>query len=213
VVVFPTSLGSFVEYRDRSMVGALGEHIARGWLQLYCVDSFDAESWYAAHRAPAERIQNHIRYERYILDEVLPFTRHRNPNPYVIATGCSFGAFHAMLLGLRHPEAVGRVVGLSGAYDPRRWLDGHDGLDVYFVDPISFVGGVSDPVQRDRLSKIDIVFAAGRDDPNYGTNVRLSEALASRGIPHALQSWDGWAHDWPYWKDMILDYIGGVGSR
>ena len=43
LVVFPTSQGRFYEYEDRGMVGALSEHLERGWLQLYCVDSIDAE--------------------------------------------------------------------------------------------------------------------------------------------------------------------------
>jgi esterase/lipase superfamily enzyme len=213
VIVFPTSMGSFVEYRDRGMIAALGRHIESGWLQVFCVDSFDSQSWYAEYLPPPERIRNHVRYERYILDEVLPFTRHRNDNPFLIATGCSFGAFHAMLLGLRHPETVGRVVGLSGAYDPRRWLDGYDGVEAYFVDPIRFIGGVTDPLQRARLADVDIIFAVGRDDPSFESNVALSASLASAGLRHAFRVWDGWAHDWPYWSDMILHYIGGPDSR
>jgi len=47
VLVFPTSMGRYYEWEDRGMMGALGEHIERGWIQLYCVDSVDEESWYA----------------------------------------------------------------------------------------------------------------------------------------------------------------------
>jgi len=24
-----------------------------------------------------------------------------------------------------------------------------------------------------------------------------------------LRIWDGWAHDWPWWRDMIRTYVGG----
>ena len=44
VLVFPTSKGKFYEYEDRGMVGALNDHLERGWIQLYCVESVDAES-------------------------------------------------------------------------------------------------------------------------------------------------------------------------
>ena len=213
VVVFPTSQGSFTEYRDHGMIAALGEHLERGWIQAICLDSHDSQSWYAKHVSPSERIRHHLRYERYVIDEVLPFTQNRNANPFVIATGCSFGAYHAMLLGLRHPGLVRRIVGLSGAFDPRRWLDGYSGLDAYFMDPSAFVGGMTEPDQVDALKGIDIIFAIGRDDPNYESNVRLSDSLSSRAIPHAFRTWDGWAHDWPYWQDMILHYIGGPESR
>jgi len=28
-------------------------------------------------------------------------------------------------------------------------------------------------------------------------------------VGNALRHWDGWAHDWPFWADMIRKYIGG----
>src|SRR5262245_46906321 len=106
VLVFPTSHGSFHEYRDRGMIDALGRHVAAGWLQVYCVDSFDSQSWYANYLPAAERVANHLRYERYLVEEVLPFSASLNPNPYLIAHGCSFGAFQAALLGFRQPHLV-----------------------------------------------------------------------------------------------------------
>ncbi len=44
VLVFPTSKGRFHEWEDRGMIGPLCHHLTHGWLQLYCVDSVDAES-------------------------------------------------------------------------------------------------------------------------------------------------------------------------
>jgi esterase/lipase superfamily enzyme len=39
--------------------------------------------------------------------------------------------------------------------------------------------------------------------------VRWFSPSLERGIRHALRIWDGWAHDWPYWQQMIRTYIGG----
>jgi esterase/lipase superfamily enzyme len=33
--------------------------------------------------------------------------------------------------------------------------------------------------------------------------------LWGKDIWHALRIWDGWAHDWPWWREMIQRYIGG----
>ena len=63
VLVFPTSMGRFFEWEDRGMMVALGEHLDKGWLQLYCVDSVDAESWYAKQIHPADRARRHEAYE------------------------------------------------------------------------------------------------------------------------------------------------------
>jgi esterase/lipase superfamily enzyme len=59
VLVFPTSMGKFYEWEDRGMIGALGEQLDRGWLQFFCVDSIDGESWYAKDRPPGERAWRH----------------------------------------------------------------------------------------------------------------------------------------------------------
>ena len=92
VLVFPTSKGRFHEWEDRGMMHALGHHIAQGWLQLYCVDSVDAESWYAYHLHPGARAWRQEQYDRYLCNEVLPLSRQKNSNPFLITTGASIGA-------------------------------------------------------------------------------------------------------------------------
>ncbi len=52
--------------------------------------------------------------------------------------------------------------------------------------------------------------AVGRDDSAADTNQALSDALWSKGIWHALRWWDGWAHDWPFWQQMMLRYVNGA---
>ncbi len=41
VLVFPTSIGRFYEWEDRGMMAILGEQLANGWLQVFCVDCVD----------------------------------------------------------------------------------------------------------------------------------------------------------------------------
>lgn len=132
VLVFPTSQGSVHEWEDFGMMGALDEHLSRGWLQLFCVGSVDAESWYARWRSPHDRVCWHDRYDRYLRHEVLPFTASVNGNPFLIATGASFGAYHAMSFATRYPDLVGRVVAMSGLYDITLMTDGYtDGQPVF----------------------------------------------------------------------------------
>ena len=56
---------------------------------------------------------------------MLPLSRQRNPNPFVITAGASFGAYHAMNFALRHPDLVGRVLAMSGMFDVERWVGGY----------------------------------------------------------------------------------------
>ena len=92
MIVFPTSRGRFFEWEDRGMIDALGHQISNGWLQVYCVDSVDDESWYAWHKHPGARGWRQTEYENYVLHEVLPLSYQINGNSFVMTAGASFGA-------------------------------------------------------------------------------------------------------------------------
>jgi esterase/lipase superfamily enzyme len=209
VIVFPTSQGRFFEYEDRGMVGALAHHIEQGWVQLICVDSVDAESWYAGWAHPRGRLHRHDQYEHYIIDEVLPFVRSQNSNPFTMTHGCSFGAIHAMLFGLRHPTCFRRVLAFSGYYDVHRFLDGYHDEEVHYHNPLDIVRGLQEGQLLHELRRLEIIMAIGREDGAAQTNGDLSDALWSKNIWHAMRWWDGWSHDWPFWQQMITTYIGG----
>ena len=209
LLVFPTSLGRFFEWEDRGMIAALGDQLENGWLQMICVDSIDADSWYARWKHPADRAARHIQYENYLLDEVLPLSRQLNANPFFMTTGASFGAFHAVNFALRHPELVGRTIGLSGVYDISQWTDGYHDDNIYFNNPLAFVSNENDWGRLESLRGIDIIIVSGADDPLRNSSEDLSTILWDKEIGNALRIWDGWAHDWPWWRQMIVQYIGG----
>jgi esterase/lipase superfamily enzyme len=208
-IAFPSSMGRFYEWEDQGMITALGEHLERGWLQLFCVDSVDEESWYAKWKHPAGRAYRHAQYDAYILDEVLPLTWQVNQNPFLTTTGASFGAYHAVTFALRYPHLVSRCIGMSGMYDIREQTDGYSDATVYHYNPADFILGESSEERLAALGRLDLILAVGRDDGLRAGNEEFSGRLWSKGIWHAMRIWDGWAHDWPYWRDMIRVYIGG----
>ena len=209
VLCFPPSRHPFYDWEDRGLVASLAPQVERGHLQLFCVDQIDRESWYGRHLPPARRAERYDQYDRYLTGEVVPFTRRLNPNPVLIATGPSFGAYHAVHFGLRHPELVGRVLGTSGVYDITRFTDGYHDAAVYYNNPMEYLANECDPGRLAALRKLDVILAVGRDDPLLGDNLRLSGLLRDKGIGHALRIWDGFAHDWPVWAHMLPLYIGG----
>jgi esterase/lipase superfamily enzyme len=209
VLVFPTSKGRFHEWEDRGMIGALGRHLSQGWLQIFCVDSVDAESWYAYHVHPGARAWRQEQYDRYLADEVLPLTRQKNPNPFLIAAGASLGAYHAANFAFRHPDQVGRVLGLCGIYDIRRFTQGFYNDTVYFNNPVDFIAGERDSWRLDQLRRQDIILTAGAEDPLRHATHELSHRLWEKNIWHAVRVWDGFGHDWPHWQRMAPTYIGG----
>jgi len=206
LLVFPTSRGRFYQWEDFGMVGALGDFIDSGRIQLVCVDSVDGESWYARDRHPADRVRRHLEYEAYILDEVLP----RMPGS-AIACGTSFGALHAVLLAVRDPTRVGGFIALSGAYDTSPWLDGYHDDSTYFTNLFAFLPGLTDEAYLGPLrAQHPKVIATGEQDPNVEDSRQLAGLLRDDGVQVGLEIWPGWAHDWPYWKDMMRRYLSDI---
>lgn len=209
VLVFPTSGGDHNEWPNRHMPRVLAEHIGKGWLTLFCIDSNHDASWYDKRLPPRERAARHLGYDAYLRDELLPFTASVCGPSYLIATGASFGAYHAMTFGLRHPHLVNRILGMSGMYDIGP-MTGHsdDGL-VYQCNPRAFIPNEWQVERLDAMRRQDIIMAIGDGDGMIQENRDFSGVLWSKGIGNALRVWDGFAHDWPWWERMLVKYIGG----
>jgi len=209
VLVFPTSMGRFYEWEERGLIRSIGHQLRMGWLQLFCLDTVDSDSWYAYHKHPADRMRRHQQYDDYLLHEVMPFTWAKNRDRFVITVGASFGAYHAVNFGLRHPHLVGRILSMSGLCDIRKFVDGYYSDSVYFHNPCDFIAGENDWGRLEALKRQDIILAVGNGDRLQHSNQRLSKVLWDKGVGNALRLWDGFAHDWPVWERMLPMYIGG----
>lgn len=209
VLVYPTSRGHFHEWEDRGMIGSMWHALENGWFHLICIDSVDDDSWYCKWKHPGSRAWRQQEYENYVLHEVLPFAKWRNPHPYTIATGASFGAYHALDLGLRNPDRVNRIVSMSGLCDVRRFADGFYNDTVYYHNPVDYIANEHDGWRLDRLRQQNIILAVGNGDGLVHQNRELSAKLWGKGIGNALREWDGFAHDWPVWHRMFPMYVGG----
>lgn len=208
VLVFPTSGGRFFEYEDRGMVAALGPRIDRGEMQLVCVDSVDQESWYNRWARPADRLHRQNAFDAYLALEVAPFVRNRTTWGQMGTTGCSFGGYHAINFALRHPDIVTYAVSMSGAFDiPKRFLDGYYNDDVYFHSPLDYLPGLNDVATLDRLRHNYYVLAVGNGDALFDQNVKLAHELGSKHVPHVLDVWEGFGHDWPWWQQMAHKFF------
>lgn len=210
VLVFPTSRGRFFEWEDRGMIAALAAQIEQGQLQLCCVDSVDAESWYNWGVHPAQRGWRQTQYNDYLRYEVLPLLWQKNPTPFTITTGASFGAYHAMNFGLRYPDVVNRILGMSGIYDISTWASGWHADHVYLNNPVAYIPNEHDSQRLELLYRLNIIMVAGTEDRLIHSARQLSGLLWAKGIGNALREWQGWNHDWPYWIEMLRQYIGGT---
>ena len=208
VVVFPTSGGRFFEFEDRGMVAALAEKIESGQLQLYCLDSVDLESWYDRGGAGRVRIERQMAYERYVLEEVLPRVRESAGGALPLATGCSFGGYHAANIVLRHPEVFAGFVALSGVFNLVGFLDGYYDTDCYLNLPTHYLPNLTEARYLEAYRRCRFVLAAGADDQCLSENQHLDRVMIEAGIAHEFHVWNGLrTHDWPTWKKMAQEYF------
>jgi len=191
------------------MVAALAAKIEAGQLQLFCVDSVDAESWYNRKIPPRLRVARHVQYERYILDEVLPAIRDKNNHAALLTLGCSLGGYHAVNITLRHPDEFSGFISLSGAFDLTCFLDGYCDQECYYNLPTYYLPNLIDPWYLDRLRRNGpFLLATGWDDQCLAQNQALAAILAEKAIPHQLHIWDAQdSHDWPTWRQMVTHYL------
>lgn len=214
VLVFPTRGARFYEYENLRMVDRLRLKIEAGHLQLYCIDSVDAESFYCWWAHPSGRIQRHIQYEEYILHEVLPLMHQKNDHPCVISHGLSLGAFHAANIAFRHPHLFKKLCAFSGRYDLTLRVDFFDDLfsgfyneDVYYHTPTHFLPNLHCQDRLGHLRAMDIVLVIGERDPFRFNNEQLCDILRSKGANPALHVWGDRAHHGYYWRRMAPLYL------
>lgn len=209
-IVYPTSQARFYEFEDRGMVAAIAGKIECGEVQLFCVDSLDSESWYNHNVGPRWRIARQVQYDRYIVEEVVPFVRGRNRQPHLVGMGCSLGGFHAVNTALRHPDVFTGCLSMSGAFDLKSlgFLPGYYDDDVYFNQPLDYLPNLNDPWHLDQMRRRTYVLATGVHDQCWNDNERLAAAMRAKGIPVRLDVWsDNARHDWPWWQRMVQVYL------
>ena len=150
------------------------------------MDSIDDESWYNKWAHPYWRVQRHLQYENYIINDVFPLMWNKNWTPYTAVTGCSFGAYHAINFAFRHPEMVNACISMGGAFDIKSFLDGWYSEDVYFNNPPDYLANCTDGWKYNHMRT---VLATGEWDMCWARNEEFAAILRAKGIRHELYVW------------------------
>lgn len=210
VLVLPTAGGDPWEVDRMGLVAACGELLAAGRVKLYSVDSIAGRAMVERWGAPGQRLALLNAFHQYVREEVVPAIRTDsggNDEP-IITAGASIGAFNALALLCRFPDAVRAAVCMSGTYDVQRMYDGAFDDDLYFSSPLHFLSGLDGPV-LDQLRRRFAIIASGEGAwENLSESWRIAEALGAKGIPNRVDSWGpDWEHDWPTWRRMLPVYL------
>src|SRR5262249_3610325 len=131
----------------------------------------------------------------------------------VVATGCSFGAYHAVNFAFKRADLFPLAIGQSGIYDVTGVGWGERGDAVYFSNPADYVPNLQgDHLDwlRTRVS-ILLVVGEGRGADRTGalpSTRAFAARLAEKGLRHELDVWgpDAW-HDWPAWRAQLAYHL------
>jgi esterase/lipase superfamily enzyme len=215
VLAFPAEGGDAGEFERQGMVEAIGDLLAVGRAKLYCVDSFDRQSWSDRGLTLEERARRHGIYEAWILGEVVPFVRADcGGTSELIACGCSLGAFHAANFALKRADVFPLAICLSGNYDPSSWDGwGERGDAVYFNNPMDYVAHMHGDHLEWLCGQLSLLLVCGqgRWEDTTGSlesTRRFAALLADKGIRYELDLWGhDVAHDWPSWRAQLAHHL------
>jgi esterase/lipase superfamily enzyme len=213
VVAFPSEDGEAGDWENRGMVDALGPLLDAGRLKLYCLPSYDSESWTRRDLPLEERARRHGLYEWWVLERVVPFVQADCHAHELLSTGCSFGAYHAVNFCLKRADVFPVAIGMSGVYDVSVQGGGERSDAVYFANPADYVanlhGGHLDWL-REHASVL-LVCGQGQWEDTTGaleSTKSFGALLAGKGIRCEVDLWgQDVPHDWPSWRNQIAHHL------
>lgn len=215
VLVFPAEAGRAGDFESNGMLDAVGDLVDGGRVKLYCVDSYDSQSWSHKGLPLEERGRRHGAYESWIIEQVAPWIHDDCGGPVGIVTaGCSMGAYHAANFTLKRGDLFPHALCLSGNYDPSGWHGwGDRGEAVFFNNPIDYVRHLHGDHLDWLRSQVRLTLVVGQgmweDTTGALESTRaLAGLLTEKGVPHELDLWGNEvAHDWPWWRRQMAHHL------
>ena len=208
---FPTQDSLCHNYEDFGMIHHLADFIEDGKIQLFVVDTVDAESWSPKGWDNGFRAERQEQYFRYITEEALPLIRQLNPLTPAV-TGFSMGANHAAITFLRRPDLFRGMIALSGVYDTDYFFDGWMNPTLYDNSPERFLPNMpGDHPYIQLYNERKIIFCCGQgawEEEGVRTLRNMEGIFREKGI-HAWCDFWGYDvnHDWPWWFKQMRYYI------
>jgi esterase/lipase superfamily enzyme len=212
VIAFPSELGEPWDWEQHGVTDALGALFAEGRLKLYCVSSYDSQSWRSG--APLEEAaRRHGFYEWWIVQRVVPFVQEDAKTHEAVVTGASFGAFHAANFCLKRADLFPVAICMSGVYDVTVVGGGDRGDAVYFNNPMDYVQHLHGDHLDWLRSRARLLLVCGQGQWEDTTGAlestrRFGSLLAEKGIRCEVDLWGhDVPHDWPSWQRQIAHHL------
>jgi esterase/lipase superfamily enzyme len=210
LLIFPTAGGDAEEIERFLVIEALSPFLAAGRIKVYSCDSVAGRAMLVGEGSPQHRMYLLNQFHEFVYREVVPLIRTdcHVPDIGIVAAGASIGAFNALAMLCRFPDAFTHAVCMSGTYDLRRFVEGEPTEDFYFASPLHFLPDLEGPALEKLQSRFALIPSGEGRDEDIGESWRLADVLGGKGVPNRVDSWGpDWHHDWPTWRNMLVRYV------
>jgi len=212
-IAFPSQNDRFYFYEDQGIIGSIERYINDGKIQIFCIDTYDYESWSATWKNSYDRIRSQEDYYNYVIEEIVPRIREINGSEDKIMTfGTSLGAYQAVNFFLRRPDIFDYVLALSGIYHTGYFInDIHNELTFLNspIDSLKFMPFDHPYLDLYRKSEIIISVGGGAWEDSCINETRMLEAEMKR---LNIDAWfeylnEDYYHDWPSWRILVPHFM------
>src|ERR1700686_515674 len=123
------------------LVDALGGLLEAGRLKVFSGDRVAGAAIMRGEGSAGYRGALLKAYQEFARYELVPAVRADclSPEIPVVTAGASVGAFNAVSMLCRFPDAVSAAVGMSGSCDMSRFVGSGAGGELYFASPMYFL--------------------------------------------------------------------------
>lgn len=211
LLMFPPSGDNCHENEEKGMLEIASGYIDSGRCKIYSVETVNKESWLNQELPPDQRSRRHFEFDKYIIEEVVPFIFEDNGTILpIITVGASIGGYHAANFYFKRPDIFIGTNIISGIFDLRRFTGGYFDENCYFNSPVDYLPNLNDNYWLSFLRSRDHVYissGSGIDEhPEFSKG--LSDILTHKAIPHHLEiKGSEWGHNCDSWKVMMHDYL------
>lgn len=213
IIAFPIQDAMSDCYEQFGMVDAMKDYIEGGKVQLFVVDSVDAEGWSDRGGDNVLRVKVIEAFYNYVCEEVVPFVHERNSSDLrPLTMGCSLGATHALVAFLRRPDLFQGVIALSGGYDAQFFFGDWMNTTLYFNSPVHFLPNTPHDHPYIKLyNRREIVLCCGQgawEEEGLRTEHIVDDAFRALGVDAWCDYWGTDVdHDWPWWQKQVQYFL------
>ena len=213
VMFVPCQGGRFFDFENFKMLDCWAPWIESGQCRVFSIDCLDDIAWAAKNADNRWRIENHERWFRYVVEELVPFIYHiAGHNGGIMTFGASMGAMHAANFYYRRPDIFDSCFAISGLYDNKEFFGDYCDDLVYNNCPALFLRNMPyDHWYMDLYNSQKSLIVCGQgawEEPLLESTRLLDTVCCEKGIRTRFEYWGlDVDHDWPWWFKMVPVYL------